>query len=69
MIGVSLFVGIFGTIMDLPRWVHDLSPMEHTGRPPLDTVSWSAVMVLLLVAAGLMAVGLAGFRRRDLDSK
>ena len=69
VIGVSLFVGIFGTIMDLPRWVHDLSPMEHTGRPPLDTVSWSAAMVLLLVAAGLMAVGLAGFRRRDLDSK
>ena len=68
MIGFSLFVGLFGTVMDLPQWAHNLSPMEHTGRPPLDSISWSAAMILLVIAAGLVAAGLAGFRRRDLES-
>jgi ABC-2 type transport system permease protein len=44
-------------------------PMEHTGQPPLDSISWSAAMILLVVAAGLAAAGLAGFRRRDLETK
>lgn len=69
VLGYSLFVGLFGTIMDLPQWAHNLSPMEHTGQPPLDSISWSAAMILLVVAAGLAAAGLAGFRRRDLETK
>jgi ABC-2 type transport system permease protein len=68
VLGYSLFVGLFGTIMDLPRWAHNLSPIEHIGQPPLDRISWSAAMILLVVAAGLMATGLAGFRRRDLET-
>ena len=68
VLGPSLFVGTFGTIMDLPQWAHNLLPMEHTGQPPLDTISWSAAMILLVVAAGLMAAGLARFRRRDLET-
>ena len=69
VLGPSLFLGTFGTVMDLPQWAHNLSPMEHTGQPPLDTISWSAAMILLVVAAGLAAAGLAGFRRRDLETK
>ena len=69
VLGPSLFVGTFGTVMDLPQWAHNLLPMEHTGQPPLDSISWSAAMILLVVAAGLAAAGLAGFRRRDLETK
>jgi ABC-2 type transport system permease protein len=69
VLGYSLFVGLFGTIMDLPQWAHNLSPIEHIGQPPLDTISWSAAMILVVVATGLMATGLAGFRRRDLETK
>jgi ABC-2 type transport system permease protein len=69
VLGYSLFVGLFGTIMDLPQWAHNLSPIEHIGQPPLDSISWSAAMILLVVAAGLMATGLARFRRRDLETK
>jgi ABC-2 type transport system permease protein len=68
VLGYSLFVGLFGTIMDLPQWAHNLSPLEHIGQPPLDSISWSAAMILLVVAAGLMATGLARFRRRDLET-
>jgi ABC-2 type transport system permease protein len=69
VVGYIMFVGLFGTTMDLPRWAVRISPMEHVGRPPLDNVSWAAALILLAIAAGLMALGMAGFRRRDLETK
>ncbi|MGH9248283.1 MAG: ABC transporter permease [Acidimicrobiales bacterium] len=69
VLGYSLFAGLFGAITDHPQWLRNLSPVEHTGQPPLDGISWAASMILLVVAAGLAAAGLAGFRRRDLESK
>lgn len=69
VIGLSLFVGFFGTVMDLPGWIRNASPFEHIGRPPLESISWSAAMLLLILAAGLMAAGLAAFRYRDLETK
>ncbi|NEE00112.1 ABC transporter permease [Phytoactinopolyspora halotolerans] len=68
-IGYGLFVGLFGTIMDMSQSARNLSPLEHTGQPPLDSVSWSTVLVLLVVAVVLMGAGLAGFRHRDLETK
>jgi ABC-2 type transport system permease protein len=69
LVGFSLFVGLFGPVIDLPQWAHDISPLEHTGRPPLESTSWPTSVILLLVAAGLMAAGLAAFRRRDLETR
>jgi ABC-2 type transport system permease protein len=69
ILGFGLFTGLFGTIMDIPQWVRNLLPMEHTGQPPLDSISWAAMVILVVVAAGLVAVGLAAFRRRDLETK
>jgi ABC-2 type transport system permease protein len=69
VLGFSLFTGLFGTTTDLPRWVRNLSPAEHTGHPPLDSISWPATMVLLAISAALVTAGMAGFRRRDLETK
>ncbi|MCD0448180.1 hypothetical protein LO762_03055 [Actinocorallia sp. API 0066] len=69
LIGYSLFAGVFGTLLDLPQGVRDLLPMEHTGRPPLDDVPWPALAILLVIAAALTAAGIAGFRRRDLETR
>ncbi|XRQ08743.1 ABC transporter permease [Actinomadura welshii] len=69
LVGYSLFAGVFGTLLDLPQWARNLLPMEHIGRPPLDEVSWSAALILLVIAAGLAAAGSAGFRRRDLETR
>ena len=68
VIGLSLFVGVFGTSMDLPGWLHALSPFEPIGRPPLESISWPASMTLVVIAAGLMVAGMAGFRHRDLET-
>jgi ABC-2 type transport system permease protein len=67
LLGYGLFVGLFGYALDLP--LRTLLPMEHTGQPPLDDISWPATTILLVIAAGLMAAGLVGFRHRDLESK
>jgi ABC-2 type transport system permease protein len=68
LLGSALFVGIFGAIMDVPQWIRNLVPMEHTGQPPLEEISWSAAGILLVIAAGLAAAGLVAFGRRDLDT-
>jgi ABC-2 type transport system permease protein len=69
VLGFTLFTGLFGSIMDLPQWLRNLLPMEHTGQPPLDSINWPATVTLLVIAAALIAAGLAGFRRRDLETK
>jgi ABC-2 type transport system permease protein len=51
--------------LDLPRWLVDASPFTHQPAPTVD-VSGVAAVWLLLVAGGLLAAGLAVFRRRDL---
>lgn len=69
MFGYGMILGFFGPLMDLPRWAHNVSPFEHIARAPLDPFSWTPVLVLSVIAAGLAALGLAAFRRRDLETK
>ena len=61
-------IGLFGTLLSLPTAVLDVSPFEHT--PSVPAGSWSALplVVLVLVAAAITAVGLAAFRRRDVPA-
>jgi ABC-2 type transport system permease protein len=57
-----------GPLLRLPDWVMDLSPYTHV--PLLPAASFDAVPLLALtaVAAALVAVGLAGFRRRNVPA-
>jgi ABC-2 type transport system permease protein len=38
-------------------------------RLPLEELSWTPLVILTAVAAALIALGLYGFGRRDLDTK
>ncbi|UNS98065.1 ABC transporter permease [Streptomyces tubbatahanensis] len=62
-------VGYLGKLLDLPGWLNDLSPFGHVPQLPSADLRWTPVVLLTLVAAVLVAAGLAGFRRRDLDTK
>lgn len=62
-------VGYFGTILQFPDWMSDLSPFGHVPRLPVEDFSWAPLLVLTAIAAALVAVGLYGFRRRDVETK
>jgi ABC-2 type transport system permease protein len=63
---VACFViGLLGELLELPGWVVDLSPFQHVPGMPAEGFSWGPPLVLTAVAAALIGVGLAAFRRRD----
>ncbi len=63
---VFLLLGQLGPIFELPRWAMNVSPFTHTPKLPGAEFTATPLVWLTLVAAALMAVGLAGFRRRDI---
>jgi ABC-2 type transport system permease protein len=61
-------VGIFAPLLQPPEWMEWLSPIGLTSLVPAVELEVVPLVGLTLVAAGLMAVGLLGFARRDLQS-
>jgi ABC-2 type transport system permease protein len=55
-----------GPLLDLPRWVRDLSPFTHVPPLPGGEVTAGPLVALLAVAAALIIGGLLALRRRDL---
>jgi ABC-2 type transport system permease protein len=68
LLGASFLVGLLGPLLSLPDWVMDLSPFTHVPLVPAADLTVTPLIVLTAVAAALVAVGLAGFRRRDVPS-
>ncbi|MER6325931.1 ABC transporter permease [Streptomyces coelicoflavus] len=66
--GAVLLLGWVGPALDVPRSVLDVSPFGHLPKLPGGEMSWTPVLVLLLIAGALVAAGLAGLRRRDLTT-
>jgi ABC-2 type transport system permease protein len=66
VLGVCFVIGMFGQLLDLPAWIQDLSPFQHVPPYPAADLRALPLTLLVVVAAGLTGLGLAGFRRRDL---
>lgn len=64
---VSLVVGQFGALFELPQAAMNVSPFTHVPPVPAEDLRLLPLALLLAVAAGLYALGFAGWRRRDLD--
>src|SRR5262245_56222766 len=60
-----VFLGEVGPILKLNQYVMDVSPYTHVPRLPGSPVTYTPLVALTVVAAGLIAFGLFGFRRRD----
>lgn len=63
---VFLLLGQLGPIFELPQWAMDISPFTHTPKLPGGEFTATPLVALTLVAAALIALGLTGFRRRDI---
>ncbi|WP_031076732.1 ABC transporter permease [Streptomyces sp. NRRL WC-3742] len=61
----ALLVGYLGPLLKLPSALERLSPFGQVPRLPAAAMDWTPLAVLTLVAAALLALGLAGFGRRD----
>ncbi|MGO4957186.1 ABC transporter permease [Luteococcus sp. Sow4_B9] len=68
LIGWSVFTTWFAVLFDLPRWLLDLQPWGQLPHLPRDAMDWSAWLTTLALAAALMALGLWGWRRRDIPA-
>ena len=55
-----------GELLRFPDWVSAASPWWHLPRQPLEGFAGGPVLGLLVLAALLTGVGLAGLRRRDI---
>jgi ABC-2 type transport system permease protein len=66
VLAVALVVAMFGTLLDLPGLVMDLSPFQHSPQLPAHDATALPIVVLLAVTAALVLVGATAFRRRDI---
>ena len=65
-LGVCFVIGMFGQLLDLPAWIEDLSPFQHVPQYPASDLRVFPLALLVAIAGGLTALGLAGLRRRDI---
>ncbi|MCM6775852.1 ABC transporter permease [Nocardia sp. CDC159] len=62
--GIALF--LLGSLAGMPGWIQRLDPYGHLPRIPAESFRAAPVSIMLVAAAALIALGLFGFRRRDL---
>ena len=63
---ISFGLTLLGPTFGLDDWVLAISPLWHVPNTMLANPDWSGLGWVSLVTVLLIAVGLAGFRRRDL---
>ena len=61
-------LGEFGVLWHAPQWLMDLSPFQHAPLLPLGSGDVPALVALTVTTAVGVALGLAGWRRRDLTA-
>jgi ABC-2 type transport system permease protein len=67
VVGWSLVVTWIGALLNLPEWLLELTPFAQLPQLPVETMRWAPVLVTTAIAAVLLVLGLAGYRRRDLN--
>ncbi|MBQ0866086.1 ABC transporter permease [Streptomyces smyrnaeus] len=63
---VCLVIGQFGTLLNLPDGLLDISPYSHLPNMPAESLTVMPIVVMVVLAGALTVVGVAGFRRRSL---
>jgi ABC-2 type transport system permease protein len=66
ILALCLIVGILGTSLNLPEWMMNLSPFQHTPALPAEDLTIAPLLIMGALAAVLIFIGFASFRRRDL---
>lgn len=63
----AFVIGYLGPLLKFPAGLDRLSPFGQVPRLPAARMDWTPLAVLTLLAAALIVLALAGFRRRDVE--
>jgi len=66
ILAACVVVGFLGAVLNLPRWLQDLSPFERVPQLPAASLTVLPLLAMSVLAAGLILIGLTGLRRRDI---
>ncbi|MBK8468804.1 MAG: ABC transporter permease [Actinomycetales bacterium] len=66
LVGWSLFVAWIGAVLGLPDWLRSATPFAALPTLPVESMDWIAVLLHTALAVVFVAVGLAGYRRRNI---
>jgi ABC-2 type transport system permease protein len=66
LVGASFLWETIGALIDVPKWLLDLSPFHHIGLVPAEPFHAIAAVVMVTLAALAATVAVWGFERRDL---
>jgi ABC-2 type transport system permease protein len=65
-VGAAVFLGLFGGLIGMPRWLQNLSPFEHSPVPLGSSTDWSGAVWLGGIAVGAALAALVLIRFREL---
>jgi ABC-2 type transport system permease protein len=68
VLGACYLVSFFGPLLSLPDWVMDLSPFSHVPLMPAADFEIGPSLALIGLTAVLVALGLVGFRARNVPA-
>lgn len=67
-LGYSFFVVYLGGLLQLPAWMNKISVFGSIPTVPLEAMTLSVTLFLLLLTVVLIGLGLNGYRKRDIAS-
>lgn len=68
LLAAGAFFGIFGELLGLPDWLHDLSPFSHSPLPVGGEVDWTGGFWMLGIAAAAIGLAVVAMGRRELTT-
>lgn len=66
-LGYLFFIAYMGTLIDLPKVLHALTPFHYLSESPSDSVEMSPIFVTAGISMILVVCGLLLFNKRDLN--
>jgi polyether ionophore transport system permease protein len=64
-LAVCFVIGLLGGVLDIPGWLSDASPFQHTPQLPAHGLAVLPLILLTGIAVALMAAGVTAFGSRD----
>jgi ABC-2 type transport system permease protein len=68
VLGYAITLTMLGALLQLPRWMDNLSPFGHIPDLPAGDFTVVPLVALTAITAGLIWIGVTAFQRRDISA-